>query len=670
MSMNRGQGRDKNFKAIPKKGVNHLLLIGIDAYQHWQKLSNAVKDAKDFKEVLLSQYQFKEEHLISLFNEEATEANIYQAFRDIKNRLKAEDNLIIYYSGHGHHDSDFDEGFWIPSDASRDNESSFISNANIIKRINALNTQHTFIIVDSCFSGSLIVQKRSSFADEAYKSRRILASCRYETASDGIAGENSPFAKALLVALRKNTQPRLDAGSLIRQVKDMVYTWAKQEPVDGRISNSPDEGGEFVFHLQRNEEAIWEEVDKTNTVEAYRNYLAGFPQGRYADAANKKIDVLEEDSVWKTASTNDNESAYDNYIKRYTPTGKYLALAIEKRDQLKHNREERQKARHALSQKESEREAMRTEFQGLINSAEQLYQDRQLEAAKNKYRAALDLHMPGFAPTQNYIEDQINFCQTNMTFLRHYEHGKSAMNNNNYRLAIEYFQEALKVRNNAKVEELIRHCQLKLKAQKSSSNRGASTTAASTQQRYTANTSNTVSNKKGPLFWSLVVIGGIVAIIFTLGVIGIMAGANENDFSADEPLQEAVEILDEDTKDSDPAPPSKKLAPPSNAQQILGSWQVRQVLVNGQDLLQVYPQMSAIIGTTYEFYNNNTVQERNTDGSILNHPYTIEGSSIYIASPGYGIGIIDYLDEEELKITLPFSADGMNQFNFSFIMER
>ena len=61
---------------IPQQGNNYLLAIGIDRYQHWTPLDNAVKDAKDLIQVLTQQYQFDEGHVLTLFDERATEANM------------------------------------------------------------------------------------------------------------------------------------------------------------------------------------------------------------------------------------------------------------------------------------------------------------------------------------------------------------------------------------------------------------------------------------------------------------------------------------------------------------------------------------------------------------------------------------------------------------------
>lgn len=661
MANQRGVGRRDNYQTPTTQGKNHLLLIGIDQYEKWQTLSNAVKDAREFAQVLITQYQFKKEDVYSLFDKDATEGKIYQAIRDMKRRLKPDDNLIIYYSGHGYFDKEFDEGFWIPVDAIPDKESSFISNANIVKRVNALDTRHTFLIVDSCFSGSLVVQKRNAFADENFKSRRILASGRNETVSDGKKGENSPFAAGLLTMLRKNTQARLDSTTLIRYVKDYVYGKAKQNPVDGRIPNSDDEGGDFVFHLRKDEVVVWKEVSASNTVHEYRNYLAGFPDGKYVDAANKKISLLEEDEVWDTAKINDNESAYENYIQRYTPTGKYLADARICLDNLKNNRQEKQKTRQNQAKTEKERDQLRLQFDGFVTQAESFFTKRKLKEAKEKYRDALDTHLPGFVPTQQYLEEQINLCQTNLTFIRHYEHGKSALETENYRLAIEYFQEALKIRHNSKVENLIQHCQLKLKAKKRD-NRPQATKAYS-------NNSSQKKKSKSPLFWIVLGAGGLFIL---LAIIGLMADGDDEMVTPE--AEYTGQIQDNNQQQIDNTVydnQNQQTTTPVTAQElILGSWTVNQVLVDGYDLVESYPLLAYLIGSVYEFKSNNIVSEYSIDGNY-NYNYSIDDNTIYIQIDGYGTGTIYYVDAYQLSIILPYSIDGFATYsNFTFNMSR
>lgn len=646
MATQRGFGRQNESKQNATSGKNYLLTIGIDKYREWQPLSNAVKDAKDFADVLKRQYQFESEDVFTLFNEQATETNIYQAFRDMKRRLQPLDNLIVYYSGHGHYDDEFDEGYWIPVNARPNDESNFISNANIVKRINALNTQHTLLIVDSCFSGSLVVRKRNAIPDERFKSRRILASGRHETVSDGKEGENSPFSAGLLTYLRKNTSPKLDASSLIKFVKDFVFTQAQQHPVDGRIQNSADEGGEFVFYLRRDEETVWKEVCAANKVVEYRNYIAGFPAGKYVAAANRKINLLEEDEIWSNTKINDTELGYEDYIRKYSPSGKYITQARDSLAKLKANRQERQKAQQEMAARESERTKLRHDFNELVKSAELFFGDRKLAEARTKYRAALQAHLPGFAPTQEYLEEQVNLCQSSLAFLGHYENGKAALEQNNYRLAIEYFQEALKINNNAKVEKLILHCQQQLgkgSRRKPSGNRA--------KNRSFANATTAQKPKRRIGLW----IGLGVAICF-IGLLVIGALVNEGIIDDGSGYVDQQNIV---------APP------PTTAQLLLGSWQVNTINVvrdgTAYDATAEDPTLYALIGAVYNFQGDGTVTVSTALGSdyLL---YSLDGDKIYVQAQGYGTGTVNYIDQSSLQLTLPFTnyyGTHMLQFNLA-----
>jgi uncharacterized caspase-like protein len=98
-------------------GRNHLLVIGIDDYDHWSKLNNAVRDAKAFRDLLLDSYGFAEERTLTLFDAEAKKAHIIAALRAYEKQgaqaLTAEDNLLIYFAGHGTMNPNKSTGYWI-----------------------------------------------------------------------------------------------------------------------------------------------------------------------------------------------------------------------------------------------------------------------------------------------------------------------------------------------------------------------------------------------------------------------------------------------------------------------------------------------------------------------------------------------------------------------------
>ncbi|PWJ43116.1 caspase family protein [Sediminitomix flava] len=232
----------------------YLLMISVDEYTEWTPLDNAVKDAQDVRDMLTRHYTFEDENVFELYNEEVTASNIRKVILELKEKIQPTDNLLIYYSGHGYYDKAFEEGFWVPVNGSADLSATdtYISNETILKYVKMLDTQHTFLIADACFSGSLFAHghRGASYADEAelFKSRWGLTSGFLQYVSDGEAGTNSPFAKALMTYLRVNRKDKMLVTQLIQYVKETVYNNTDgQMPMGDRLRNVGDEGGEFVF---------------------------------------------------------------------------------------------------------------------------------------------------------------------------------------------------------------------------------------------------------------------------------------------------------------------------------------------------------------------------------------------------------------------------------------
>ena len=257
------------------KGKNYLFLIGIDQYQHWKRLTCAVKDILDFEDVVTSRYQFEKSGITILKDSDATFENILKEFNNLAETITNDDNLVIYYSGHGHLIED--TGYWIPVDANvgDENEHQFINNTVILDKVSKINSLHTFLIVDACFSGSLMRGFKSPPKSERYKSRRVFTSGQHnEVVSDGIAGGNSPFASGILNELRNNTSPYIPVSKLIAEVSIYVQRESKQVPVDDRLSHSDDQGGDFIFHLRLSEGKIWDTGQNLILLKHMRNSLS------------------------------------------------------------------------------------------------------------------------------------------------------------------------------------------------------------------------------------------------------------------------------------------------------------------------------------------------------------------------------------------------------------
>ncbi|MDX1939067.1 MAG: SUMF1/EgtB/PvdO family nonheme iron enzyme [Saprospiraceae bacterium] len=335
-----GFKQDKTTPQKPTIGKNYLLAIAVDEYEHFQKLSNCVKDANDIINVLQERYTFEDAHITKLFNPDATIKNIYAALRELQRKITENDNLLLLFSGHGFYDKDTRTGHLVPFGAEWDELYQYISNENLRSLIGAINSRHTFLIVDSCFSGSLIVGKNAGtkvLAErvEGLKSRWALAAGRIEEVEDGRRGDNSPFAKAILSYLRSNTEEKFPISDFINEVTKITVRNAGQTPIGGALFKADDLGGEFVFYLKTDpEETLWQKAKALDTAAAYDDYLDEYPNGRYAEDAHELLDASADREAWEYAKRLGTLPAIREYLRRY-PQGRYKAEAEAEKNKQK-----------------------------------------------------------------------------------------------------------------------------------------------------------------------------------------------------------------------------------------------------------------------------------------------------------------------------------------------
>jgi len=252
----RGFERENNGAHEPlfqAEGNNYLFTIAIDAYEHCGKLQNARKDAEDLIDCLMKHYRFDEPQLFTLFDEAATKEHIFAGFRKLAELLGPNDNLLVYFSGHGHFDDVLKEGYWIPVEAHYASITDYISYSYLLKAIKAIQARHILVIADSCYSGGIFVDpgRRSNISIDRFErdpSRWMLASGRNEVVPDGQGESNSPFARQLLDTLENYASVGIRTSSLIEKVVTATIHNSPQTPIGRPLYGVGDKGGEFVFH--------------------------------------------------------------------------------------------------------------------------------------------------------------------------------------------------------------------------------------------------------------------------------------------------------------------------------------------------------------------------------------------------------------------------------------
>lgn len=242
----------KEETVIPKNidfGNYHALIIGINDYKYLPKLQTAVNDAQALADVLKRNYGFNVKLLIN-----PNRTDIISSFSYLRRTMTGKDNLLIYYAGHGWLDKQAEEGYWLPVDATQDNEANWVSNATITSSIRVLAAKHIMVIADSCYSGSLTRGLHFNQKTPDYLSRMAKKTTRVVLASGGLepvedsGGENnhSVFAAALISTLKENHSV-MEGTELFSKIKRPVMVNADQMPEYGDIRKTGHDGGDFLF---------------------------------------------------------------------------------------------------------------------------------------------------------------------------------------------------------------------------------------------------------------------------------------------------------------------------------------------------------------------------------------------------------------------------------------
>ena len=230
----------------------HALIIAVEKYTDpsISDLDEPVRDAGHFRDLVSKQYTFEEENIRFLKN--PSKSDIIGTLHQMRSEVTPEDNLLIYYAGHGYWDEEMETGYWLPADAARDNPVNWLPNTDLTNYLNVLKTKHTLLIADACFSGG-IFKSRAAFnnilsVERLYKltSRKAITSGTLNEVPD-----KSVFIQYLIKRLEQNNRKYLPAEQLFSTMKEAVINNSANIPQYGTIQNVGDEGGDFIF-IRRN----------------------------------------------------------------------------------------------------------------------------------------------------------------------------------------------------------------------------------------------------------------------------------------------------------------------------------------------------------------------------------------------------------------------------------
>jgi uncharacterized caspase-like protein len=243
-------------------GRYYAIVIGNQDYQTIDDLQTPRYDAERATRILADKYGFIVQML-----EDANDVTMLKAINDLNAVLKPEDNVLIYYAGHGARlpSAKGENGYWLPVNAEAPPKDTYwVPNEQITGHLGRLVAKRVLVVADSCYAGLLSNDPSYLFLSDkvAYsrdyikyklpkRSRLLLSSGGDKPVLDEGSGGNSVFAGAFLDALESNTGI-LSTPELFSRISKRVEIAAArnkfvQKPEFKSIKGAGHEVGDFFF---------------------------------------------------------------------------------------------------------------------------------------------------------------------------------------------------------------------------------------------------------------------------------------------------------------------------------------------------------------------------------------------------------------------------------------
>ncbi len=246
------------------------VIIGIDKYQNIPNLDYAVKDAEAVNEMLINNFEYPEENVKLLVNEEASKINIINVISKISIEAGENDRILVFFAGHGE-TMDLPDGgemgFLLPVNVNKSNLYASAVRMDDLKDLSSLSeSKHMLFLVDACYGGLAAVGTRSLESTNTsnylgkitnIKSRQIItAGGKTEKVIEKSEWGHSAYTKNLLSALNGeladiNEDGYITASELGSYLSEKVTldSEGKQTPQLRRLTSDE---GEFVFFNSSN----------------------------------------------------------------------------------------------------------------------------------------------------------------------------------------------------------------------------------------------------------------------------------------------------------------------------------------------------------------------------------------------------------------------------------
>jgi hypothetical protein len=366
-----------------RTGRDYAVFFYVTDFQpDWKPLPETKPEAENLEKELTTNFGFTCE-LVS--NPKRKE--IRDKIRAYNALLTPNDQVLFFFSMHGHYVSTRDRGYLIGKDGLLNDQygDTWFAYDDLRSDLDGCKAQHILLLLDACHSGSFGIRNKSVPDEPIYNQTedcqtKVANTMKYvgrQYCTSGNKNAKTPakslFAARLLESLRKGGEKD------VLRFDDLEYWIGKVEnpkPESGSFSQH-EPGGDFVF-VRKNacgttspdsdgdgvpdnpdkcptiwgsgsdgcsfipedntaaDLAAWRKAKQLDTEEVYREYLKQFKEPEFKEQANTALRRLEasrlarlDDAAYELAKEKNNIDAYKKY-KANWPTGRHIAEANQK----------------------------------------------------------------------------------------------------------------------------------------------------------------------------------------------------------------------------------------------------------------------------------------------------------------------------------------------------
>lgn len=216
-----------------QQGRLFVLAVGVDQYRVSSlNLRFAVADARTFAETVRANASslFREVQVTSLFDAQATRANLVRELERLAREVRPQDTFFLYIAGHGVRSGIDDRFLFLPHDVAPLNSWEAVTRtamdeATLIGALARIPARNGFLFMDTCYSGKITAD---ALANVSHETGRFLltASTSVQEALDSYNNQNGVFGHAVKEAL---------SGRAARDEQGVISALAVGEYVARRV---------------------------------------------------------------------------------------------------------------------------------------------------------------------------------------------------------------------------------------------------------------------------------------------------------------------------------------------------------------------------------------------------------------------------------------------------